>query len=407
MPLSPNMNLPIPVPSQTGGPQYALDEQSCFQQIDSHNHTPGQGIAIPLNALNINQNLDMSALSVTNLKSISFLNQAISPGSSSLYMLGNDLYWTDGSGAFNVQITSGNAVAVSGAIGFSGLPSGTASAAYLSLTGTFRFQSATNTGATLDVGPIKLRNTTVSSNAVTLTPPNPLPSNYSLTFPSALPASNKILQVDPSGNILDSLDVDNSTLEINGTNLRVKALGIGTSQLADGSVTSIKLDPAALTIAPANRTPTTTYSIGFNSQTPTYPARWNAVGPDGALNIQSITSFAYTPSRVNVNLLSSMSKSAYGGSYLYWSNWNSGGPGPGGAGYKPQCYFRVYFQNANITTDLLIVPGGTEISNTNIVTITDNAPGNIKVDFYYYNVGNWVYTIMLTANLSLKIVELN
>ena len=195
------MNLPIPVPSQTGGPQYALDEQSCFQQIDSHNHTPGQGIAIPLNALSINQNLDMSALSVTNLKSISFLNQAISPGSSSLYMLGNDLYWTDGSGAFNVQITSGNSVAVSGAVGFSGLPSGTASAAYLSLTGTFRFQSATNTGATLDVGPIKLRNTTVSSNAVTLTPPNPLPSNYSLTLPNALPASDSFVVSDNSGNL--------------------------------------------------------------------------------------------------------------------------------------------------------------------------------------------------------------
>jgi microcystin-dependent protein len=195
------MNLPIPVPSQTGGPQYALDEQSCFQQIDAHNHTPGQGIPIPLNALNINQNLDMGALSVTNLKSISFLNQAISPGSSSLYMLGNDLYWTDGTGAFDVQITSGNAVAVSGAVGFSGLPSGTASAAYLSLTGTFRFQSATNTGATLDVGPIKTRNTTASSNAVTITPPNPLPADYSLTLPNALPATDSFVVSDNSGNL--------------------------------------------------------------------------------------------------------------------------------------------------------------------------------------------------------------
>lgn len=201
MPLSPNMNLPIPVPSQTGGPQYALDEQSCFQQLDSHNHTPGQGVQIPVNALDINQNLSMGGLSVTDLKSVKFENQSISPGSSSLYMLGNDLYWSDGTGAFNVQITSGNAVAVSGAVGFSGLPSGTASAAYLSFTGTFRFQSATNTGATLDVGPIKTRNTTASSNAVTITPPNPLPADYTLTLPNALPAGNSFIQSDNAGNL--------------------------------------------------------------------------------------------------------------------------------------------------------------------------------------------------------------
>jgi hypothetical protein len=103
---SPNMNLPIPVPSQTGGPQYAQNEVSCFNQIDSHNHTAGQGVPIPINGINVNQNLSMNGLSVTDLKSTKFLNQAISPGSSSLYMLGNDLYWSDGTGAFNVQITS-------------------------------------------------------------------------------------------------------------------------------------------------------------------------------------------------------------------------------------------------------------------------------------------------------------
>ena len=199
MPLSPNMNLPIPVPSQTGGPQYALDEQSCFQQIDSHNHTPGQGAQIPLNAINVTQNLNMSTLSITNSKSIQLLNQSVSPGSSSLYMKGNDLWWADGTGAFNVQVTSGSAVAVSGAVGFSGLPSGTASAAFLSLTGTFRFQSATNTGASLDIGPLTLRNTTIGSNGITLTPPNPLPANYSLTLPNALPSTDSFIVSDNSG----------------------------------------------------------------------------------------------------------------------------------------------------------------------------------------------------------------
>lgn len=274
MPLSPNMNLPIPVPSQTGGPQYALDEQSCFQQIDSHNHTPGQGSLIPLNGLNINQNLDMNNFSVTNLKSLQLNNQAISPGSSSLYMLGNDLYFSDGTGAFNVQITSGNSVAVSGAVGFSGLPSGTASAAYISVLGDFRFQSATNTAANLDVGPIKLRNTTASSNAITLSAPAPLPADYSLTLPSALPASTKIMQLASTGIISATLDADNSTIEISGNNIQVKSGGItqtqlannsvGTNQIIDGSVTQAKLSVASSFYSASSASGSAT----FNSSNP-------------------------------------------------------------------------------------------------------------------------------------------
>lgn len=253
MPLSPNMNLPIPVPSQTGGPQYALDEQSCFQQIDSHNHTPGQGSLIPLNALNINQNLSMSGYSITSLKSLQLQNQAISPGSSSLYMSGNDLYFSDGTGAFNVQITSGNSVAVSGAVGFSGLPSGTASAAYLSVLGTFRFQSATNTAATLDVGPIKTRNTLAGSNYISLNAPNPLAGSYDIVLPANAPLSNKILQMGATGAIYNSLDVDNSTLQIVGNSIQVANAGItqtqlannsvGTNQIINANVTRVKLGP--------------------------------------------------------------------------------------------------------------------------------------------------------------------
>lgn len=201
MPVSPNMNLTIPVPSQTGGPQYANDEVNCFNAIDSHNHTSGQGVKVPINGLDINQNLDMNTLSVTNLKSIQFLNSAIAPGSSSLYMLGNNLYFRDGTDSFNVQITNGASVNVSGQYGFTGLPSGTASAAFLPLSGTFRFQSATDVGATTDIGPLKLRNTTTNSNAITITPPNPLPADYSLTLPSALPASDSFLVSSNTGNL--------------------------------------------------------------------------------------------------------------------------------------------------------------------------------------------------------------
>lgn len=194
------MNLPIPVPSQTGGPQYAQDEVSCFNQIDSHNHTSGQGVQIPLDGLNINQNLDMNNYSVTNLKSLQLNNSLVSPGSSSLFMLGNNLYFRDGTNSFDVQITSGASVNVPGSAGFTGLPSGTASAAFLPGSGTFRFESATNTGATTDIGPLKLRNAVASSNAVTITPSNPT-NNYTLTLPNDKPASSSFVVCSNTGGL--------------------------------------------------------------------------------------------------------------------------------------------------------------------------------------------------------------
>jgi len=132
---SPNMGLTIPAPTVTEGPEYAEDIQQNFNLIDSHNHTSGQGSLIPLNALTISQNLNMNSYSVTNLKSTSLVNQISAPAENgSVYMTGDNLYWKDGTGSHNVQITNGNSLA--GAAGtITGLPTGTESAAYLSIPG--------------------------------------------------------------------------------------------------------------------------------------------------------------------------------------------------------------------------------------------------------------------------------
>lgn len=399
------MNLPIPVPSQTGGPQYAQDEVSCFNQIDSHNHTSGQGVQIPLDGLNINQNLDMNNYSVTNLKSLQLNNSLVSPGSSSLFMLGNNLYFRDGTNSFDVQITSGASVNVPGSAGFTGLPSGTASAAFLPGSGTFRFESATNTGATTDIGPLKLRNAVASSNAVTITPSNPT-NNYTLTLPNDKPASTKILQMTSTGSILNSLDVDNSTLEISGSTLQVKNLGIGTSQLANGSVTSAKLDSAALTVAPANRTPTTNTIQIYNGQIPTYPARWTAT--TAFFNSELIQTIPYTPSRTNVNLLTLFTNSSYT-SYLYWARWNSGGPGPGTGGYQSTCYLEAIFTNPHISISLAVCNGGTTNQTTRVNTITNSTAGNIYI-YFRYDVGfagSGTFNAMFASNIQFNFVELN
>lgn len=197
MPLSPNMFLNIPVPSQTGGPQYALDEESCFKKIDSHNHTAGQGAPIPIGALIVNSNLSMNTLSVTDLKSLQLLENAVSPGSASIYMKNGDLYWTPGGGGVSVQLTIGSAIAGAPGNITNLLPP--ASAVYDNPSSSFIFSSNTNTAAGMDHGPLTIRNTTVSSNGITVNAPNPLPANYSYTLPNSNPSSNSVLVVDNAG----------------------------------------------------------------------------------------------------------------------------------------------------------------------------------------------------------------
>lgn len=201
MPISPNMGLNVPVPTVTPGPQYAQDISSNFSVIDSHNHSPGSGSLVPFSGITADQDLSAGGYSIFNLKTATLNNLSVSPPlSGSLYMLGNNLFFKDGSGAFDVQVTNGAALA--GAAGtISGLPTGTASASYLSGSGTFRFQSATNTAAQMDVGPIILRKTSASSNSITIAPNAGLASNYSLTLPASLPATNSLVQSDASGNL--------------------------------------------------------------------------------------------------------------------------------------------------------------------------------------------------------------
>jgi len=242
---SPNMGLTIPVPTTTPGPQYAQEIQQNFNLIDSHNHTSGQGSPIPLNALTIAQNLNMNAYSVTNLKSTALVNQVSAPSENgSVYMSGDNLYWKDGTGAYNVQITNGNSLA--GAAGtISGLPFGTASAAYLSGSGTFRFQSATNVGADVDCRTVTLRNNVVSSFGMQVLPPS-LAANLQVTLP-LVPASTKIVAMDSAGAMAANIDADNSSIEIVTNNLQVKDSGISSAKIANNAVITSKILDANVT----------------------------------------------------------------------------------------------------------------------------------------------------------------
>lgn len=192
--ISPNMDLPIPVVGQEPGPTYATDINNCLTLVDQHNHEPGSGVQITPDGMNINSSLDFQSNLGTNIAGLGLVVQASSPGLSMIHQQGSDLYFTDAVGN-DVRITQSGAVA--GTPGSISNLTSPASAAYVSSNATFVWESGVNIAANMDMGSAVLRNLTLSSFGLTLSPPT-LANDYTITLPT-LPASTSIVEIDNSG----------------------------------------------------------------------------------------------------------------------------------------------------------------------------------------------------------------
>jgi hypothetical protein len=221
--ISPDMNLPIPNVGTEPGPNYAFDVNNCLTLIDSHDHTPGKGVPITPDALNINASVDMQDESLINTMSIVFFLQNAQPAvSKSLYAFPGgespalpDLWYYDG--VTQIQITKAGTVNSTAA----SIPGESYSG------GTFFWKqgSGSTTPANFDIGNITLRpnvasttnGTTISgasSGAFSLVLPN---ASLSL-FPSGLPASTVLNTTDASGNVSTlSAGTTGQVLESQGT----------------------------------------------------------------------------------------------------------------------------------------------------------------------------------------------
>jgi hypothetical protein len=240
MSLTPYMGLTLPTVGVTTGPLYATELNAALIQIDQHNHSSGNGSPIPASSLTVDADFAFNGFNSTLLRSTRFSNQSavlsLSTDLNCLYSYSGNLYYNNGTGT-PVRITSGNAIDGSslGAIG--GLVS-PAACTYSTVSKAFTFVQNTNIAAKIDCGDILLRKTTSLAPAITISSPT-IGSPYSLTLPASLPASSKILTVDQFGAVGDSLDVDNSTLQISTGQILVKDAGITRPKLAAvGQVTS-------------------------------------------------------------------------------------------------------------------------------------------------------------------------
>lgn len=221
--ISPNMNLPVPVVGQEPGPQWAIDVNNCFNSVDSHDHSSGQGVQITPSGLNISSDLTFLNHNAISLRTARFVAGPTIGASDldALYVNGVDLYYVDGNGN-QVRITNGGSVAGSqGSI--SGLAS-PASASYNSSSKTFVWQSDVNTPANMDNASIILRNLSSASNGLTLNPPPAMGADFSLTLPNLPTPGTGSLTIDTSGNI-GSLQFSSSVGITSGT-IAVQSQGI-------------------------------------------------------------------------------------------------------------------------------------------------------------------------------------
>jgi hypothetical protein len=248
--ITPLMSLPNPVPGADTGPDYATNLQTSLNILDGHNHSSGSGAPITPGGILINADLSFNGANATGLKSARYSAQSAPlAGASDLgcsYVSGVDLWFNDVNGN-QVQLTSGGLVNATS----SGISSGTASAAFSG--GVLIVNSNTNTPANIKCGSVLIGEPAVSPNFITVQSPTSLAASYPFVLPTALPASQKFMTLDASGNLAAPWAVDNSTLQIaSSTTLQVKDSGIVTAKIADSNVTTAKIADSAVTTAKLN-----------------------------------------------------------------------------------------------------------------------------------------------------------
>lgn len=235
--ISPNMNLIIPTVGSQPGPDYASNVNDSLTLIDTHDHTPGKGVALSAESFDINSALTLNDNFLTDTAGVNFTVQSTPPSTTgTIYELGVDLYYKDGLGNV-IQITQNGALAgTPGSIADLTPP---ASAAYVSGSSKFVWQSNTNIAADMDFGAAILRNISPNSTySMRVQPPSNLVANSTLTLPLP-PVATSFLTMSSAGVITATPALLGA---LTTSNLSSSAGIVGT-QLASETITKIQLNP--------------------------------------------------------------------------------------------------------------------------------------------------------------------
>lgn len=240
---TPNMSLLQPTPG-TQGPDWANNINSNSDTLDTHDHSPGKGVAITPSGLNINADLNMNEQSLTSAKSVRFVSQSSTLTSSSardLYIKNGDLFYANG--LTDVQITTGGSVA-----GSSGSITGLVSPASAIFSGQ-QFSFSYDTGTYADLRCRDLILSVNGGNTIKLT--HAASSAYTLTLPPSPPSTaSQMLTMGTTGivsaatsptlgttsDVFTWQGTTDSTLPTNGSVVLQGGLGIAKSARIGGGL---------------------------------------------------------------------------------------------------------------------------------------------------------------------------
>lgn len=196
------MNLTIPVPTATPGPEYAQQVSTALEQVANHDHTLGKGVQIPSDGLDLQDDLPFNGNAPTDVGSVQFrsLAAALTSIINALYVVDGDAYFTDGQGR-PVRITQNGAVVNGVAGNIQGLVD-PASASYSPSTGTFTWQKGAGVPAAMDFAQLVQRNPATPTNAITRQIPSGLAASYVEIVPGTVPGSTLPLIGIPSASTI-------------------------------------------------------------------------------------------------------------------------------------------------------------------------------------------------------------
>lgn len=313
------MNLDLPVPTVTQGPEWAEQINEAFETVDDHDHTAGKGKPIPASGLNINDDVPLNQNNLTSARSYNMANLALPISDPadvrSLYAVGGELYYNDGAGN-QIQLTSGGALNAATVGGIGGDYTSPASVYYSSVSKTYFFDQNTNQRAKLDIGDLLIRETVAGSNAITIKSPASLGAAFTLTLPSALPGSQLPLTITNTG--------------------LMQLVQITTAMIGDDQVTSDKLaDNSVLTAAIGDDQVTAAKIIDYYIQGRLVMTEIN--GSNAGITTGNFT----VPANVTKMWVSMVGAGGGGGASGRVLGGTAGGGGGGGAGEEAHFWLNV------------------------------------------------------------------
>jgi hypothetical protein len=189
---TPNMNLTLPLVSQTPGPLWASEINADMTIIDGHDHI-ATGVPIVSAALNINDDLSFNSHALLDAINVSFIDggpTGVVGIPNSLQTAAGELYFTDGNGN-SVQITDNGTVNVGGTGNIGGIVPN-AAVNYVSGPNNYEFLDENGNRAALDISAV------VFGGNVTLQL-SPYSLSYVLKLPAALPSATSFVTATVSG----------------------------------------------------------------------------------------------------------------------------------------------------------------------------------------------------------------